>query len=132
MIEVWYLISRGDEARKIEIREDDALNILKQWERKPNAQLMSTKPDGTVYLKEILNRNDWRIQKSLPKEDNSNKRWICNYGTRHPLGEQCECQKRFGVHFVVFLLWQRKVNNIEFIHEISPAMQKDYLIANRK
>jgi hypothetical protein len=149
MIDTWYLIPKGEESQRTQISEDEARKILRQWKNNVNAELIGRKPDGTEYLKEVLNLNDWRIQKGEPqsKEDTKEKRWICNYGTRHKMSDgvfedpntgkkswsasHCGCVERFNVPSFLVLKWLQKFWKIEHVHQITPTMQKDFLDKNQ-
>lgn len=57
------------------------------------------------------------------------KLWICQYGTRHEMSQNCECSKRFGWIFD-FLDWVQRIYRIDFAHQITPVMQNEFLRVN--
>jgi len=146
-METWYLIMKGDDGNRVEIGESQARHILRQWKNNVNAELIGRRPDGSEYLKEVLNRNDWRIQKGkAEREDRRNQRWICDWGTRHKMSEgtsinpntggkewsalNCGCIEKFSAPSTIFFAWCQKFGRVERSADITPDMQREYLKAN--
>jgi len=52
--------------------------------------------------------------------------WICNYGVKHRMTEECECKNTFGFHFNL-LEYCQKTFGIEWTHQITEHMRNDFL-----
>lgn len=127
-LDVWLVKPRDPKMRTMEVTEDAALQILKQWRSNPNAELMGRKPDGTLYLKEVVNKNDYRVyRRDDEREDVSDRVWICNYGDRHALDKSCECAVIMGVTWLKYLGWCQESFGINHIHQIEVHMRCKFL-----
>lgn len=101
--------------------------ILDTWKKNPNCDL---RING--QLVDILNKYDYRIRRvgSDVKSSivpNTNVRYVCYYGTRHPNGESCECQKTYQVFYWDFMEYMRKRFKVSYAYDITKSMQDEFL-----
>lgn len=80
---------------------------------------------------ELFNGRCSKIERFCKREIDpsiQSRRYICNFGTRHPLNEDCDCKFTYQTLGILFQdelekLWYK----IDYPSDISPAMQQHYL-----
>jgi len=128
-----FILSFTDKNRENDayfLTEDEFLNIHAWLNKAPQYK---DKPLYDIILKgkykETVGRNDIRLKK-ISREAIEDKMWICNYGTRHYLHQQCDCQQRFKHPYFVFLDWCNKHYSINYSYDITTEMQIEFIKLN--
>lgn len=117
-----------DASPTFHVSSHEAEAIAKSWRNSTNAELRQR--DGALMA--LVNRNDYRLRrKSDVKEDNSDMRWVCGYGTRHRMHvwppEECGCKEKFATDELEMLRWCQETYGINMGSEIQEHMQEEFL-----
>lgn len=142
-LKTWVLVPVRKEWDAIYVTTAQMEGISRAWKNNVMAEL---RDPATGNLKEVLYRTDWRPRpiKVDPNEikERAGKRWICNYGSRHPMhvgiktdeaGQKywtadCECPQKFGYTADQFIDWcDKKYGGVAYPHHVKAHMQDEFL-----
>lgn len=92
------------------LRDDTKIPLTEEQFEKVEFNKVNEK---STFLQKISDLNTWKVIynweiwaikgfQEIKKQDNSNIRYICDFGLKHPINEECWCKNKYWIFWVQF------------------------------
>lgn len=126
------LIFADSENRQPIFITESKAGVIRRFLKDRSATYIDLTDDQGNYSETVQKRAIKGVQFITQDEGNKNLRYICDYGTRHAMAQQCECREKFKCFGFEFMQWCEKHYKIRYTSGVTTEMQKEFLNLNKQ